>query len=171
MSAPPTLIVDTNVIIDAFVRAKDARSKGSIELIRRIEAGEFAAILPAPVLIEIYYVVLDITHDPERAKHVLRILLNSPHFTPRRIEIEDALQAIRYYRQFNYFPVGHGKKYDKRTDVVSLVDCLILALGKTIPNSIVCSNEGKFVAAHDIRVARPWELVREKGDGGEAPGV
>ena len=37
-----------NVIIDAFVRSRDARSRGSIELLRRIEKGDYTGVLPDP---------------------------------------------------------------------------------------------------------------------------
>jgi predicted nucleic acid-binding protein len=162
MPAPRNVVIDTNVIIDAFVRSKDVRSRSSIELIERIEEGKLQGILPAPVLIEVYYVVLDVTHDPHRAQKVLRVLLNSPHFTSRGIEVKDAYQAIEYYRQFNYFAVGRGEKFLKRTDTLSLVDCLILAVGRAIPGAAVVSNEGKFFLAKDVEVLRPRELVRRE---------
>lgn len=163
MPEPWTIVVDTNVIIDAFVRSRDARSRGSIELIERIESGQLHAILPAPVLIEIFYVVLDVTHDPHRARKVLRVLLNSPNFSTRGIDVRDAYQAIEYYRQFNYYAVGQKGKMLKRTDTLSLVDCLILAVGHAVPGAVVVSNEGKFFLAKDIKVMRPREMLGDLG--------
>jgi predicted nucleic acid-binding protein len=165
MSGPQTVIIDTNVIIDVFVRAKDIRSRSPIELLRRIEAGEFLGILPSPVLIEIYYVVLDATHDPDRARKVLRTLLGSPNFMTLSIDPEHALQACEYYRQYNYFPLGHGTKLVKRDDGLSLVDCLVLAMGKAIPGAVVCSNESRFSQIKDVRVRKPWDLVDVPGMG------
>ena len=159
MYARKRIVLDTNVIIDAFVRGKDLRSRSSAELLRRIQRGEYIGVLPSPILVEIYYVVLDFTKDPERARKVLRDLLGLPYMETRGIEKEHALQAIEYYRNSNYFHLGHSDKLGKRLDGLSLVDALVLAVGKGIPGSVVCSNESRFTQVKDVEVKKPWELV------------
>jgi predicted nucleic acid-binding protein len=158
------VILDTNVIIDAFVRSRDARSRGSIELLKRIEKGDYIGVLPTPVLVEIYYVVLDVTHDPERARKTLRNLMALPNMSARAIEKEHALQAIEYIQRINYFHMGRGDKLGRRAEGLSMVDALILAMGKSIPGAIVCSNESKFNQVKDIVVIRPWELVGDRAE-------
>jgi predicted nucleic acid-binding protein len=159
MSERQSVVLDTNVIIDAFVRAKDARSRSSVELLRRIEKGWFIGVLPAPVLVEVYYIVLDFTHDPVRARKVLSNLLALPNMTTRSIRKEDALQAIEYYQRLNYFRLGSGDKLGKRDEGLSTVDAIILAVGRSIPGAVVCSNESKFTSLKDVKVKKPWELV------------
>ncbi len=156
------VVLDTNVVIDAFVRSRDARSRGSIELLRRIEKGDYTGVLPTPVLVEIYYVVLDVTHDPDRARKTLRNLMALPNMVAKAVEKEHALQAIEYIRRINYFHMGKGDKLGRRAEGLSMVDALILAMGKAIPGAIVCSNESKFNQVKDIVVLRPWELVGDK---------
>ncbi len=159
MSVRQSVVLDTNVIIDVFVRGKDARSRSSVELLRRIEKGEYIGVLPAPVLVEIYYIILDFTHDPVRARKVLSNLLALPNMTTRGVGKEEALQAIEYYRRLNYHHLGHGDKLGKRDEGLSTVDALILAVGRSIPGAVVCSNESKFSSLKDVNVKKPWELV------------
>jgi len=160
MPARRNVVIDTNVIIDAFVRSKDARSRGSIELIRLVERGDCAGILPTPVLVEVYYVVLDVTHDPVRARKTLRNLMALPHMATRAVEKEHALLAIELIRESNYFHMGKGDKLGRRSEGLSMVDALILAIGKAIPGAVVCSNESRFSQIKEVDVMRPWELVR-----------
>ncbi|MBI0582781.1 MAG: type II toxin-antitoxin system VapC family toxin [Methanomassiliicoccus sp.] len=169
MSAPRPVVIDTNVIIDAFVRSGDGRSRGSIELLRRVENGEFAGILPTPVLVEIYYVVLDVTKDPHRAGKTLARLLELPHITVRAVEEAHAMIAVDLIRESNYFRMGKGGKLGRRTDGLSMVDSLILAVGSTIPGAIVCSNEGRFSQVKSVRTMRPAELVQRFGKKAAVP--
>jgi predicted nucleic acid-binding protein len=163
------LVIDTNVLIDAMVRGKDVRNRSSIELLRRIDRGEYLGILPTPVLVEVYYVVIDMTHDPERARKVLTNLLGSPNMQTQSIEREHALQAAEFFREMNYFQLGHGNKLGRREEGLSMVDALILAVGRSIPGSIVCSNESRFSSVKGVVVKKPWEIVdvtvEEKVDG------
>ncbi len=161
MSGRQSVVIDTNVIIDAFVRSKDVRSRGSIELLKRIEKGDFTGVLPTPVLVEVYYVVLDVTHDPDRARKTLRNLMALPNMTINAIEKEHAMLAIDLIRESNYFHMRHGDKLGRRSEGLSIVDALVLAIGRAIPGAIVCSNESKFTQVKDIVVKRPWELAGE----------
>lgn len=162
MSGPRPVIIDTNVIIDAFVRSGDARSRGSIELLRRVESGDFIGILPTPVLVEIYYVVLDVTKDPVRARKTLKKLLELPNTRVQAIEEEHALAAVELIRESNYFHLGKGDKLARRSEGLSMVDSLILAIGRTTPGAVVCSNESRFSQVRSVRTMRPSELV-ERG--------
>jgi predicted nucleic acid-binding protein len=159
MSARQNVVIDTNVIIDAFVRSRDARSRSSVELLRRVEKGDFIGVLPTPVLVEIYYVVLDVTHDPVRARKTLRNLMALPNMTTKAVEKDHAMLAIELIRESNYFRMGKGDKLGRRSEGLSMVDALILAMGKAIPGAVVCSNESRFTQLKDITVKKPWELV------------
>lgn len=161
MSGPRPVVVDTNVIIDAFVRSGDARSRGSIGLLRRIEKGDFLGILPTPVLVEVYYVVLDVTKDPVRARKTLGKLLALPNIKVQPVEREHAMIAVDLIRESNYFRLGKEGKLGRRSEGLSMVDSLILAIGRTIPEAVVCSNEGRFSQVRSVRTMRPLELAGE----------
>jgi predicted nucleic acid-binding protein len=160
MRADRPVVIDTNVIIDAFVRSGDARSRGSIELLRRIEDGQVRGVLPAPVLVEVSYIVLDITHDPGRASRTVHNLLSLPNISIQAVEREHALAAMEIIRETNYFRMGHGTKLGRRSEGLSMTDSLVLAIGASIPGAVVCSNEGLFARVRSVRTVRPWELVR-----------
>lgn len=159
MSARQTVVIDTNVIIDAFLRSKDVRSRSSVAILRGVDRGDFLGILPSPVLIEIYYVVLDLTKDPKRARKVMDTLLGSANMRAQSIDKEHAMAAMEIYRDTNYFHMGQGDKLGKRDDNLSVVDCVVLAVGRCLPGSIVCSNESKFSRIKGVRTMKPWELV------------
>ncbi|MDW5562013.1 MAG: type II toxin-antitoxin system VapC family toxin [Methanomassiliicoccus sp.] len=159
MPAPRPVVIDTNVIIDAFVRSGDARSRGSIELLRRVEQGDFTGILPTPVLVEIYYVVLDVTKDPHRARKTLVGLLALPNITVQAVEREHAMVAVDLIRESNYFRLGKGNKLGRRSEGLSMVDALVLAIGRTIPGAVVCSNESRFSQVRSVVTLRPFELA------------
>lgn len=159
MPGRQNVVIDTNVIIDAFIRSRDARSRSSIELLKRIERGDYIGVLPTPVLVEVYYVVLDVTHDPGRAGKTLRNLMGLPNMTTKAIEKEHAMLAMDLIRESNYFRMGRGDKLGRRSEGLSMVDALILAMGKAIPGAIVCSNESRFTQLKDIKIKKPWELV------------
>jgi predicted nucleic acid-binding protein len=159
MPDPRPVVIDTNVIIDAFVRSGDARSRGSIELMRRVERGEFTAIFPTPVLVEVYYVVLDITKDPDRARKTLRRLMALPNVKVQSVEREHAMIAVDLIRESNYFHLGKGGKLGRRSEGLSMVDSLILAVGRATPGAVVCSNESRFAQVRSVRTMRPHELV------------
>jgi len=163
MSAPRPVIVDTNVIIDAFVRSRDARSRGSVELLQRAEQGEFTGILPTPVLVEVFYVVLDVTKDPDRARKTLRKLLALPHIRVQSVEEEHAMIAMDLIREANYVRIGKGDKLSRRGEGLSMVDSLILAIGRSIPGAVVCSNEGRFSHVRSVRTMRPNDLLEMTG--------
>lgn len=171
MSDRQAVVIDTNVIIDAFLRSRDLRSRSSVEILRAVDRGDFLGILPAPVLIEIYYVVLDITKDPKRAQKVVGTLLGSRNMRAQSIDREHAMAAMDIYRDTNYFHLGHGDKLGKRDENLSVVDCVVLAVGKCLPGSIVCSNESKFSRIKGVRTMKPWELVglEEKVEEGASP--
>jgi predicted nucleic acid-binding protein len=156
------VVLDTNVIIDAFVRSHDARSRGSIEMLRRIERGEYRGVIPTPVLVEVYYVVLDVTHDPLRAERTLDKLLALPHMTTQAVELEHAVVAMRMVRESNYFRMGSGNKLGRRTEGLSMVDALVLAVGASIPRAVVCSSESRFSQVKGVKVLRPWDLASEE---------
>jgi predicted nucleic acid-binding protein len=161
MPGPRPVVIDTNVVIDAFVRSGDVRSRGSIELLRRIEKGDFTGIFPTPVLVEVYYVVLDVTKDPDRARKTLKKLLALPHIKVQAVEMEHAMIAVEVIRESNYIRLGKGDKLGRRTEGLSMVDSLILAIGRTIPGAVVCSNESRFSQVRSVRTMRPQELVKE----------
>jgi predicted nucleic acid-binding protein len=167
MSGPKPVVIDTNVIIDAFVRSGDARSRGSVELLRGVERGDFIGILPAPVLVETYYVVLDVTKDPDRAMKTLRKLLALPNIQVQSVGREHAMVAIDLIRMSNYFRLGKGDKLGRRSEGLSMTDSLILAVGQTIPEAVVCSNESRFSQVRSVLTMRPLELVKRFG--GRAP--
>jgi predicted nucleic acid-binding protein len=154
------VVIDTNVIIDAFVRSGDARSRGSIELLRWIEDGKVRGILPVPVLVEVFYIVLDITHDPDRASRTVRKLLALPNISIQAVEQEHALAAMDIVQETNYFRMGHGTKIGRRSEGLSMTDSLVLAIGASIPGAVVCSNESLFTKVRSVKTVRPWELVR-----------
>ena len=159
MSAPRTVVIDTNVIIDAFVRSGDGRSQSSIELLRRVEKGDFIAVLPTPVLVEIYYVVMDVTKDPGRAQRTLRTLLLMPNVRVQAVERDHALAAIEIIQEGNYVHLGKGTKLGRRSQGLSMVDSLVLAIGHSIPGAVVCSNERHFSLVRSVRTMRPRELL------------
>jgi predicted nucleic acid-binding protein len=159
MPDPRPVVIDTNVVIDVFVRSNDARSRGSIELFRRIERGDFRGIFPTPVLVEVYYVVLDVTKDPDRARKTLRKLLALPNIEVQAIEREHAMIAVELIKESNYFRLGKGGKLGRRSEGLSMVDSLILAVGRAIPGAVVCSNESRFSQVRSVRTMRPFELV------------
>ncbi|GEM_PF-3395385 len=167
MPGPRPVVIDTNVIIDAFVRSRDARSRGSVELLRGVENGTFLGILPTPVLVEIYYVVLDVTKDPGRAKKTLNKLLALPNIRVQSVDREHAMVAVELIRESNYFRLGKGDKLGRRSEGLSMVDSLILAIGRTIPGAVVCSSESRFSQVRSVRTMRPMELVKRFG--GQAP--
>jgi predicted nucleic acid-binding protein len=155
------VVIDTNVFIDVFVRKEDWVSRGSIELLKQIDEGKFEAVIPAPVLIEIFYIVLDRTFSEDKARKVLRTIMNADNTVCYPVGIEHALQAIEFYRNYNYVPnKGPGSGLGKRMEGLSLVDCLVLAVGKGIPGAVVCSDENKFAHVQGVRVKKPWEIVR-----------
>lgn len=162
------IVIDTNVIIDAFLSSRDARSRSSVEILRGVDRGDYLGILPAPVLIEIYYVVLDITKDPRRAGKVLDTLLASKNMRAQSIDKEHAMAAMEIYRDTNYFSLGRGDKLGKRDENLSVVDCVVLAVGRCLPGSIVCSNESRFARIKGVKTMKPWELVgvEEKAEQG-----
>jgi predicted nucleic acid-binding protein len=155
------VVIDTNVIIDAFVRSRDARSRGSIDLIRRVEKKEFIGVLPTPVLVEVYYVVLDVTHDPDRARKTVRNLMSLPNMITWAVEKSHALIAIELIKESNYFRMGDHGKLGRRSEGLSMVDELVLAVGRSIPGAVVCSNESKFSHVDGVVVRKPWELFKQ----------
>lgn len=159
MSAPQAVVIDTNVLIDAFLRSKDIRTRSSAEMLRGVDRGDYLGILPAPVLIETYYVVLDLTKDPKRARKVLDTLMGSKNMRAQSIDKEHALAAMDICRETNYFPLGAGGKLGRRDENLSLADCAVLAVGKCMPGSIVCSNEVRFTRIKGVRTMKPWELI------------
>jgi predicted nucleic acid-binding protein len=156
------VVIDTNVLIDAFVRSRDGRSRGSVQLLHLIEDGEVHGILPVPVLVEVYYIVLDITHDPDRAARTVRKLLALPNIRVQSVEREHALAAMSIVREVNYFKMGRGTKLGRRSEGLSMTDALVLAIGTSIPGAVVCSNESLFTRVRSVRVIRPWELLTEQ---------
>lgn len=161
MPDPRPVVIDTNVIIDAFVRSNDARSRGSVELLRRVERGQYIGIFPTPVLVEVYYVVLDITKDPARARKTLAKLMTLPNVRVQPVEREHAMIAVELIRESNYFRLGKGDKLGRRAEGLSMVDSLILAIGRSIPGAVVCSNENLFAQVRSVRTMRPYQLVEE----------
>lgn len=165
MPAPRVVVIDTNVIIDAFVRSGDGRSLGSIELLRRVEKGDLIGVLPTPVLVEIYYVVLDTTKDPGRAQRTLRTLLQLPNIRVQAVEGHHAMAAAEIIQESNYVRLGKGDKLGRRSQGLSTVDALVLAIGRSIPDAVVCSNEGRFSQVRSVRTMRPREItgVQDRG--------
>ncbi len=159
MSAPEAAVIDTNVIIDAFVRSGDARSRSSIELLHRVEKGDIIGVLPTPVLVEVYYVVLDVTKDPHRAQRTLQALLALPNMRVQAVEKGHAMAALDIIRESNYLKVGKGDKLVRRSEGLSMVDSLLLAIGKSTPSTVVCSNERRFSQVRSVRAMRPQELL------------
>ncbi len=159
MSAPRPVVIDTNVIIDAFVRSGDGRSQGSIELLRRVERGDYIGVLPTPVLVEVYYVVLDVTKDPGRAQRTLRALLQLPNIMVQSVEKGHALAAAEIIMESNYVRLGKGSRLGRRSQGLSTVDSLVLAIGSGIPGAVVCSNEGRFSQVRSVRTMRPREIL------------
>jgi predicted nucleic acid-binding protein len=159
MSAPRPVVIDTNVIIDAFVRSGEGRSQGSIELLRRVEKGDFLGILPTPVLVEIYYVVLDVTKDPGRARRTLRTLLQLPNVRVQNVEKVHALAAVEIIRESNYVSLGKGSKLSRGSQGLPTVDSLVLAIGSGVPGAVVCSSEGRLSQVRSVRTMRPREIL------------
>lgn len=161
MPAPPHVVIDTNVIIDVFIRSRDARSRSSVQFIKMVEKGDYIGVLPAPVLVEIYYVILDVTHDPDRARKTVRNLISLPNMVTWSVEKEHALLAIQLIKESNYFHMGKGDKLGRRSEGLSMVDALVLAIGGSIPGAVVCSNESKFSSVKGIETRKPFELIKQ----------
>lgn len=161
MSGPRPVVIDTNVVIDAFVHSDDARSRGSAELLRMVERGEYIGIFPTPVLVEVYYVMIDITKDPARARKTLAKLMTLPNVRVQSVEREHAMIAIELIRESNYVPLGKGDKLGRREEGLSMVDSLVLAIGRAIPGAVVCSSESRFAQVRSVRTVRPQQFLKK----------
>lgn len=162
MSEPPALILDTNIFIDALVFKRSSKNRPSVELLNRIAQGRFKAIIPAPVLLEVYDVVLRYTHDVGKAEEALRYMLNATNTEFCPISLDHSLIACEFFRDVNFNNDGAGRFVSKnpRTEkTLSAVDGLVLSVGMDLKKT-VCSKDGLFKDVTVVDTKSPDEVLR-----------
>lgn len=157
MSEPPALILDANILIDVLVFKNSKISRPSVELLKKIGQGKFKAIVPAPVLLEVYDRVLHYTHDVKKAEEALAFILNATNSECCPILVDHSLMACEIYKETNYAPSGSGLYTINPPDRLSAVDGHILAIGR-FDNKPVCSREKKFKNVQSVVCKFPEEF-------------
>lgn len=158
MSEPQTLVLDANILIDVLVFKKKAENRPSVELLTRIAQGKFKAIIPAPVLLEVYNKVLQYTHSAGKAEESLRFMLNAVNTEFSPISLDHSLVACEFFRDINYTcNSGHFEIKPDTEPTLSTVDGLILSVGMT-EGQMICSRDKLFKDANGVITKRPDEL-------------
>lgn len=158
MSEPQTLILDANILIDVLVYKRKAENRPSVELLNRIAQGKFKAIIPAPVLLEVYKNVLQYTHSIGKAEEALRFMLNAANTDFCSISLDHSLVACEFFRDINFTcNSGHFEIKPDGEPTLSAIDGLILSVGMT-EKQTVCSRDKLFKDAIGVTTKRPDEL-------------
>ncbi len=123
--------------------------------------GAFKGVIPSPVLAEVYYKVRSVTSksDAEKVVDNFSARLNNCSVCP--VELLHSSTSGEYYIRVN-FETESGRLIEKNRedpDRISTVDAMVLAVGRFITDSVVCTYDKNMKQIKDVKVLTAEEVL------------
>ena len=154
------LILDTNILLYLRGDKRDNRTKKAENILFSIKKGINEGIMPAPILMELYYKITESDSESNAKAHIYT-LLKIPNIL-KNCKKYPITHEIGIFAGFLYYKYNTSKKSYYQTHInekpPSAVDCLIASMGKYIPNSIICTNDKRITEIEEINAKRFYEI-------------
>lgn len=154
------VIFDSGIPLNIALRSRKNEYNNSKAILKNVEIASYNGLLPAPILTEIYYKVSG-KKGEQSGKQFVRYVLSIPNTYVMTIQKEHSLFAGKIYFKYNYEYDDTAQRWERKdfSDCLSVVDCLILAIGNYAKSAVVCTYDKKMLSVTEIDVKKPEDII------------